>query len=45
MNDKRKICVFTGSRREYGHLYWLMKEIKLGCSCITDNRNWHASFT
>lgn len=25
---KRKICVITGSRAEYGHLYWLMKEIK-----------------
>ncbi|MCA9398277.1 MAG: UDP-N-acetylglucosamine 2-epimerase (hydrolyzing) [Candidatus Omnitrophica bacterium] len=25
---KRKICVFTGSRAEYGLLYWLMKEIK-----------------
>jgi len=25
--DKRKICVVTGSRAEYGLLYWLMKEI------------------
>ena len=25
---KRKICVITGTRAEYGHLYWLMKEIK-----------------
>lgn len=24
----RKICVVTGTRAEYGHLYWLMKEIK-----------------
>jgi len=24
---KRKICIFTGSRAEYGLLYWLMKEI------------------
>jgi len=24
---KRKICVITGSRAEYGLLYWLMKEI------------------
>ena len=24
---KRKICVVTGSRAEYGLLYWLMKEI------------------
>src|SRR5262245_28871583 len=23
----RKICVFTGTRAEYGHLYWLMREI------------------
>ncbi len=28
MNDKRKICVVTGSRADYGHLYWLMKEIQ-----------------
>lgn len=26
--SKRKICVVTGSRAEYGLLYWLMKEIK-----------------
>lgn len=25
---KRKICVVTGSRAEYGQLYWLMKEIQ-----------------
>lgn len=25
---KRKICVVTGSRADYGLLYWLMKEIK-----------------
>lgn len=25
---KRKICVITGSRAEYGLLYWLMKEIQ-----------------
>lgn len=25
---KRKICVFTGSRSEYGLLYWLMQNIK-----------------
>jgi N-acetylneuraminate synthase/UDP-hydrolysing UDP-N-acetyl-D-glucosamine 2-epimerase len=24
----RKICVVTGSRAEYGHLFWLMKEIR-----------------
>lgn len=26
--SKRKICVVTGSRAEYGLLFWLMKEIK-----------------
>ncbi len=26
--SKRKICVVTGSRAEYGLLYWLLKEIK-----------------
>ena len=26
---KRKICVVTGTRAEYGLLYWLMKEIEL----------------
>lgn len=26
---KRKICVVTGSRAEYGLLYWLMKEIQI----------------
>lgn len=25
---KRKVCVVTGTRAEYGLLYWLMKEIK-----------------
>ena len=28
MSIKRKICVITGTRAEYGLLYWLMKEIK-----------------
>ena len=27
MKQKRKICVVTGTRAEYGLLYWLMKEI------------------
>lgn len=27
MNSPRKICVATGTRAEYGLLYWLMKEI------------------
>ena len=26
--NKKKICVFTGTRAEYGLLYWLMKEIQ-----------------
>lgn len=28
MPAKRRICVVTGSRAEYGLLYWLMKEIR-----------------
>jgi len=28
MTGKRKICVITGTRAEYGLLYWLMKEIE-----------------
>ena len=28
MKIKRKICIVTGTRAEYGLLYWLMKEIK-----------------
>ena len=28
MTTKRKICVVTGTRAEYGLLYWLMKEIQ-----------------
>jgi len=32
LSDKRKVCVVTGSRAEYGLLYWLLKEIQL-----TDN--------
>ena len=27
VDNKRKICVVTGTRAEYGLLYWLMKEI------------------
>ena len=26
--SKRKVCVITGTRAEYGLLYWLMKEIQ-----------------
>ena len=29
MNKIRKICVVTGTRAEYGLLYWLMKEIEV----------------
>lgn len=28
MKDRRKICIVTGTRAEYGLLYWLMKEIE-----------------
>lgn len=28
MFEKRKICVITGSRAEYGLLYWVMREIE-----------------
>ena len=28
MLRKRKICVVTGSRAEYGLLYWIMREIE-----------------
>ena len=28
MRNKRKICVVTGTRAEYGLLYWLMKGIQ-----------------
>lgn len=27
MRNKRKVCIVTGSRAEYGLLYWLMKKI------------------
>ena len=29
MNNKKKICVVTGTRAEYGLLYWLLKEFKI----------------
>ena len=29
MKHKRKICIITGTRAEYGLLYWLMKEVEL----------------
>ena len=28
MSEKIKVCVFTGTRAEYGHLYWLMKDLE-----------------
>lgn len=28
-NAKRKICFVTGTRADYGHLYWTMKEVLL----------------
>lgn len=28
MSEKRKICVITGTRAEYGLLYWLMRDIE-----------------
>lgn len=28
MSDKRRICIVTGTRAEYGLLYWLMREIE-----------------
>ena len=28
MSERRKICVVTGSRAEYGLLYWILKEIE-----------------
>ena len=28
MKARRKICVITGSRAEYGLLYWLLREIQ-----------------
>ena len=28
MTEKRKVCIVTGSRAEYGLLYWLMKGIR-----------------
>lgn len=28
MSARRKICVFTGARSEYGLLYWLMKDLE-----------------
>jgi len=30
MHNKRIICVVTGTRAEYGLLFWLMKEIEGG---------------
>ena len=32
--SRRKICVVTGTRAEYGLLYWLMKEVKCDADLI-----------
>ena len=32
MNKKKKICIITGTRAEYGLLYWLLKEIDINVS-------------
>mgnify|MGYP001184226685 FL=1 len=32
--SRRKICVITGTRAEYGLLYWLMKEVKCDADLI-----------
>ena len=43
---KRKICVVTGTRADYGSLYWLMKEIKAEKKLeITDNKKIDKSKT
>ncbi len=34
MKNKRKICVITGTRAEFGLMYWIMKEIKDDPDCI-----------
>ena len=28
MSKTRRLCIFTGTRAEYGLLFWLMKEIE-----------------
>jgi len=28
MIEKRRVCIITGTRAEYGLLYWLMKEVQ-----------------
>ena len=33
----RKICVVTGTRAEYGLLYWFMKEIEENHSFVGSN--------
>ena len=48
MAGKRKICVVTGTRAEYGLLYWLMKEIqaseKLGLQLIVTGMHLSPEF-
>ncbi|MDL1961525.1 MAG: hypothetical protein LWX01_07475 [Deltaproteobacteria bacterium] len=36
---KRKVCIVTGTRAEYGLLYWLMKEIQEDDKLELKNRN------
>jgi len=39
MSNRRKICVVTGTRAEYGLLYWLMKEIEADNLAIKRPKN------
>ncbi len=32
---KRKICIITGTRADYGLLYWLMKEIEADAGFVS----------
>jgi len=34
----RKICIITGTRAEYGLLYWLMKEIQAQPGLVVEER-------
>ena len=39
----RKICVITGTRAEYGLLYWVMKSIESQSDLtITIDSHWYA---
>ena len=45
---RRKICVVTGTRAEYGLLYWIMKEIdadpELGLQIIATGMHLSSEF-